>query len=384
VDVAEIREPGSLPGLTADLVTVLPPREGFSPDAVGAIGLLVHRLGQPGDAVVGQAGSALTFSGRRFVPAEAPLWPLVGRVDRYMAGVVRSVRRLRPRLVEVHNRANLALRLARACPHARVVLFVHNDPQGMRQARAPADRAALLARLTVVCVSAHLARRFMEGLDPAGPAPLVLPNCLDFAEVPPPVADGDRAPEILFVGRVVANKGADSFVSACAAALPALPGWSATIIGADRFSTGGGQTAFERALLPRARAAGIALRGYVPHAEVLRAMSRAAIVAVPSRWAEPFGLVALEAQACGAALVCSMRGGLPEVVGDAALEADPDAPGALAAAILSLARDPALRARLSATGLARARGFDAREARARLAALRGRLLGPNYAEGRRC
>ena len=337
----------------------------------------MHRLGQPGDAVVGQAGSALTFSGRRFVPAEAPLWPLVGRVDRYMAGVVRSVRRLRPRVIEVHNRANLALRLARACPGARVVLFVHNDPQGMRQARTPADRAALLARLAVVCVSCrHLARRFMEGLDPAGPTPLVLRNCLDFSELPPCVADAERAQEILFVGRVVANKGADSFVSACAAALPALPGWRATIIGADRFSTGGGQTAFERALLPRARAAGIALRGYVPHAEVLRAMSLAAIVVVPSRWAEPFGLVALEAQACGAALVCSMRGGLPEVVGDAALEADPDAPGALAASLLRLARDPALRARLSSAGLARARGFDAREARARLAALRGRLLAP--------
>ena len=32
---------------------VLPPREGFSPRAVGAVGLLVHRLALPGDVVVG-------------------------------------------------------------------------------------------------------------------------------------------------------------------------------------------------------------------------------------------------------------------------------------------------------------------------------------------
>ena len=79
--------------------------------------------------------------------------------------------------------------------------------------------------------------------------------------------------------------------------------------------------------------------GYRPHADVLAAMARAAIVVVPSRWQEPFGLTALEAMACGAALVCSPRGGLPEVGGDAALYADPDDPPAVAEAIVALARE---------------------------------------------
>ena len=52
-------------------------------------------------------------------------------------------------------------------------------------------------------------------------------------------------------------------------------------------------------------------------------MARAAIVVVPSRWSEPFGLTALEALACGAALLCSPRGGLPEVYGQAAQRIDP-------------------------------------------------------------
>ena len=62
-------------------------------------------------------------------------------------------------------------------------------------------------------------------------------------------------------------------------------------------------------------------------------MARAAIVVVPSRWQEPFGLTALEALACGAALICSRRGGLPEIGGDVAVYADPDDPRALADAI---------------------------------------------------
>jgi glycosyltransferase involved in cell wall biosynthesis len=116
------------------------------------------------------------------------------------------------------------------------------------------------------------------------------------------------------------------------------------------------------------------MRGYVPHAEVLVAMARASIVVVPSRWAEPFGLTALEALASGAALVCSGRGGLPEVAGDAAVYADPDAPGELEAAIVALASDPARRARLAQEGLARAKLFDAVGARLRLAELRSRVL----------
>ena len=114
--------------------------------------------------------------------------------------------------------------------------------------------------------------------------------------------------------------------------------------------------------------------GYRDHPLVLEAMTRAAIVVVPSRWNEPFGLTALEAIACGAPLIVSPRGGLPEVAGAAAIYAEPDAPGEIAAAILALAADPARRAALSAAGRERARRFDTPVAAARLAALRRAAL----------
>jgi len=115
--------------------------------------------------------------------------------------------------------------------------------------------------------------------------------------------------------------------------------------------------------------------GYRDHPAVLEAMTRAAIVIVPSRWPEPFGLTALEAIACGAPLIVSPRGGLPEVAGEAAIYADPEDISGLAAIIMALAHDPGRRAVMSAAGRARARMFDTPIAAARLAELRHGVLG---------
>src|ERR1700726_1066226 len=45
-------------------------------------------------------------------------------------------------------------------------------------------------------------------------------------------------------------------------------------------------------------------------------MARASGVFCPSRWDEPFGLAAAEAQACGTPVVAFRRGGLSEVIVD--------------------------------------------------------------------
>ncbi len=73
---------------------------------------------------------------------------------------------------------------------------------------------------------------------------------------------------------------------------------------------------------------------------------------------EGFGLTPLEAMACGAPVVCSDGGSLPEVVGDAAILAPPDDPEAWAVALHRVLEDAGLRRSLSEKGLARARRFS--------------------------
>ncbi len=82
--------------------------------------------------------------------------------------------------------------------------------------------------------------------------------------------------------------------------------------------------------------------------------ARAAVVASPSLF-EGFGLPAAEAMACGAAVVATDGGGLPEVVGDAGVITPAGDDAALAAAIAGLLDSPERRRALGTQAAARAR-----------------------------
>jgi glycosyltransferase involved in cell wall biosynthesis len=109
------------------------------------------------------------------------------------------------------------------------------------------------------------------------------------------------------------------------------------------------------------------LRGELGRADVARAMTRAAVLVVPSVYPEPLGLVALEAMASGAIVVASATGGLVETVldGQTGLTVTPGDPDALAGAIeraATLATDPRGGASMRAAGREMAERHDVRRA----------------------
>lgn len=96
--------------------------------------------------------------------------------------------------------------------------------------------------------------------------------------------------------------------------------------------------------------------GWVSEAEKHARLGRArALVHVSLH--EGFGLPLLEAMARGTPVLCSDRASLPELAGDAALVVDPTDVEAIAAALVRIDADEALRARLVAAGHARAAAF---------------------------
>ena len=93
----------------------------------------------------------------------------------------------------------------------------------------------------------------------------------------------------------------------------------------------------ENALQALAQAPGIAGQidfvGPKSGMELARLLNAHRILAVPSRWAEPFGIVALEGIACGCVVVGSQEGGLPDAIGPCGATFPNGSAQALAAAI---------------------------------------------------
>jgi glycosyltransferase involved in cell wall biosynthesis len=97
--------------------------------------------------------------------------------------------------------------------------------------------------------------------------------------------------------------------------------------------------------------------GYLPHSQVA-CLYRGADVFVYPSLSETFGLTLLEAMSCGTPVVCSDRGSLPEIAGDAALIINPERTDEISAGILSVLRDGNARADLVRKGSRRACEFS--------------------------
>lgn len=107
----------------------------------------------------------------------------------------------------------------------------------------------------------------------------------------------------------------------------------------------------------------IHLPGYLPAADAASLLRGALLFCYPSLF-EGFGLPVLEAQQAGVAVLTSNNSSLPEVAGDAALLVDPTDVDAIAAAMLRLSRDEALRTRLIAAGHENVKRFSWQKAAA--------------------
>jgi D-inositol-3-phosphate glycosyltransferase len=167
---------------------------------------------------------------------------------------------------------------------------------------------------------------------------------------------------LAFVGRIQPLKAPDVLLRAAARLLETRPGLRERLVVAVVGGPSGSGTAKPDALIRLARTLGIAdVVRFVPPVPQggLAAWYRAAtVVAVPS-YNESFGLVALEAQACGTPVVAAATGGLLTAVcdGESGVLVDGHDPDQWARVLGDLVGDEARTARLGEGGVAHAQGF---------------------------
>jgi glycosyltransferase involved in cell wall biosynthesis len=157
-------------------------------------------------------------------------------------------------------------------------------------------------------------------------------------------------PRVLFVGQLVAGKGVDLLLEA----LRRVPGpWCLDVVG-----EGNARPALEASVARLRLTDRVRFVGWRDYDVLAQLYASARVVAVPSRWAEPFGMIGLEAMHAARAVVAFDVGGIPdwcapEVTGLLAPENDVPA---LAAALSRALYEPGLAERLGASGRARVEG----------------------------
>ena len=145
--------------------------------------------------------------------------------------------------------------------------------------------------------------------------------------------DESRAKELIFVGRLVSDKGADLLLHALAL-LESKP--RVTIAG-----NGPERGHLEKQIAELKLQSQVEFVGNQRSGDLAKLLNQHRILVVPSRWQEPFGIVALEGIACGCVVVGSAEGGLPEAIGPCGITFPNNDVRALANALTELLNTPA-------------------------------------------
>lgn len=333
----------------------------------GPFAAVIRQANVPGVAL---AGSKIISFGQRLLgrgnsagrslrgeakPQRRSLWKLIGDSGMVVAEIISclhlvfELRAWRIDLVSAHwndSRSGLLAAWLAGIP------AIYTEHSIVDELYAPGE-VRLLRRLVplarrVIAVSQSTRRSVIEYLNIPPERVDLIGHAVQFdilPEVNAP-AGGNVSPIVAVMGSLKASKGHIYFLQAARLLLQMHPDTQFMIAGDGSLRAALEKEAGQLGLHGRVRFLGAYENSAVPC--ILQGVS---VVAVPSL-SETFGIVALEAMACGVPVVASAVGGLAEVVsdGETGLLVPPRDPAALAAAIARLLDEPALRKRLGRAG----------------------------------
>lgn len=254
----------------------------------------------------------------------------------------------------VHNAPGVGHLFRKHLPRARLCLYMHNrlfDTYGRREL---SDTVNTWDHL--ICVSRFLKDYVASKLGrDCGKCSVVL-NGVDTGFLRPVPRQETEVPTVLFLGRVIPEKGVDLLVRAAVLLKERGVPFRLEIVGSSGFAASDPLSEYEEELRQLAVPLGeqVSFQPFVRRDEILHCYGRADIFCVPSNWDDPCPLTALEGLACGLPSVMSRRGGVPEIGLDAVLYFNPPDHVELADRLEEFLKNPPLREEYSRRARARA------------------------------
>jgi glycosyltransferase involved in cell wall biosynthesis len=256
-------------------------------------------------------------------------------------GAIKGIKNKRPR--------------ATVCLYAVNALFRTYTNAETRRMVNGADR--------IICCSQFIADDINKRLPAPSPKIKVVHNGVDtqrFIPPPPDWTGRDGVPKILFIGRVVPEKGPDLLLKAVRRLKGKVPPFKVRLVGSKNFALISELSPYERELRALAEPIQdiVEFQPSISRDKLLGEYHAASIFCAPSNWDDPFPLTVLEAMASGLPVVASKRGGIPEGGATEILYFSPPNVDELAECLAVYLQDAKTRAEWGARARKRAEVFD--------------------------
>ena len=216
-------------------------------------------------------------------------------------------------IIEIHNRPYVFNFFAKKLKDCSLTLFLHNDPLKMKGSKTINERLSIIKNASAIyCVSQFIKNKFEEGINQDSKKIHVLHNGVDrILKLFP-----KKNKEILFVGRLVPEKGVGLFVQAVEKLALEYRDWKFYICGSAFLGNFDRKSNFASDMTEKFNKIGkqANFTGFLSNNKIKDMMKKASIVVVPSLWEEPFGLVVAEAMSSGSAIITTNKGGIPEII----------------------------------------------------------------------
>ncbi|MEH7082979.1 glycosyltransferase family 4 protein [Neobacillus drentensis] len=249
---------------------------------------------------------------------------------RYLTKISSALSKLKPDIIQIENRPNFIPLIRKIFPRTQILLSLHSTKFISTSHIAKEELISCLQQVDKIIVNSHFLKNHLIHQTGCESAKIFInhlgvdtnqfqskwsTNQMSESKKVAQQLNLEGRKILLFVGRLRKIKGVEKILRAMPAIIQAVPDTLLVIAGSAFYGSDRKTNYVERMYrLAKEFPNHVRFLSYIPHDEIHVWFKAADIVLVPSIGHEAFGLVNVEAMACGVPVIATNIGGMPEVI----------------------------------------------------------------------